>query len=514
MNNYNLYNLAFEKSILSSIIFDPSQFDELSTVLKIDDFYLPAHQKIFNVMMLLLQKDQPIDEEFIKKELIKINKFDEKVMLEILSANPISNLKAYIDEIKSLSYNRQIVKTTLQIQGGKLEKIEELQNLKFQLDNVGSHINYQKNDKNISNIFDKFDIDFAKIDSIKSEYLFDNFLVVNEITMISARPAEGKSLLTVALCNMLLQNDKIEQVFYLDGDNSAATLKDRNIHHLKQQHNNRFRYFCGLQKIELQKIIQTLLKIDLSNCLIVFDSIKNFITGDRDKNKDVSKVMDALKALRNKGATVIFLHHNNKKQKDFESDFAGSSAFAEDTSNAFKLVKNEHKKALILVPYKARVGKLEPIAFMHNSNHTLTKIDYLEACETQEIEEINDEIKSFIEEQNQKPNYSKIMQHLQKEGFPRNKSNLALQNGKNRYWKEEKLTQNNRSVYTLIIQVVETVFEDISESSLNKSDKSYKSIYRGSLDDTPIQDKPDKSQVNPIISDNLHIEIPYLTGAS
>jgi len=30
----NLYNLAFERSILSSIVFEPSQFDELSVALK------------------------------------------------------------------------------------------------------------------------------------------------------------------------------------------------------------------------------------------------------------------------------------------------------------------------------------------------------------------------------------------------------------------------------------------------------------------------------------------------
>ncbi|MDQ7043011.1 MAG: DnaB-like helicase N-terminal domain-containing protein, partial [Sulfurimonas sp.] len=47
-----LYNLAFERSILSSIVFEPSQFDELSSVLKTDDFYLPAHQEIFNAMVL------------------------------------------------------------------------------------------------------------------------------------------------------------------------------------------------------------------------------------------------------------------------------------------------------------------------------------------------------------------------------------------------------------------------------------------------------------------------------
>jgi len=121
-NNDNLYNLAFERSILSSIVFEPGQFDELSTTLKKDDFYLPAHQDIFQSMITLLQRDEPIDEEFIKKELIKIKKFDEQVMLEILSANPISNTKAYVNEIKDKSLKRHLISLTTEIKRVTLEE--------------------------------------------------------------------------------------------------------------------------------------------------------------------------------------------------------------------------------------------------------------------------------------------------------------------------------------------------------------------------------------------------------
>jgi replicative DNA helicase len=51
MNNYNL---AFEKSILCSIVFEPRLFDELSSALKVDNFYLPSHQNIFKVMLILI----------------------------------------------------------------------------------------------------------------------------------------------------------------------------------------------------------------------------------------------------------------------------------------------------------------------------------------------------------------------------------------------------------------------------------------------------------------------------
>lgn len=118
----NLYNLAFERSILSSIVFEPSQFDDLSVMLKVDDFYLPAHQDIFKALLTLFQNDLPIDEEFIKKELIKMKKFDEQVMLEILAANPISNTKAYVDEVKDKSLKRHLLTLTTEIKRVTVEE--------------------------------------------------------------------------------------------------------------------------------------------------------------------------------------------------------------------------------------------------------------------------------------------------------------------------------------------------------------------------------------------------------
>lgn len=287
---------------------------------------------------------------------------------------------------------------------------------------------------------------------------------------------------------MLLVSNHLEQVFYLDGDNSMATLKNRNIHYIKQQHGNRFRYFCGLKKSELHKIIQTLQKIDLSNCLVVFDSIKNFIDGDRDKNRDVSKVMEVLKSLRNKGATVVFLHHANKKQKDFESDFAGSSAFSEDTSNAFKLSRNNHQEAILLVPYKARVGELHSLAFKYN-NHTLTQLDFEEASVNEEDLEIKDEILSYLSDNQSNVKaraHTRTLMAVSKLGYARNKVNAVLKKFINKNWSVQKQIENNRTIYTLLVNEVAVTTYDhhnntspslqpIQQNSVNKSNMSNKS---------------------------------------
>lgn len=94
MNEQN-YNTNIEKSILSSIIFEPSLFDELGFLLKKDDFYLPAHQDIYSAIVLLVSKEKPIDEEFIANELKRAKRFDEAAMLEVLSANPLTSLHLF-----------------------------------------------------------------------------------------------------------------------------------------------------------------------------------------------------------------------------------------------------------------------------------------------------------------------------------------------------------------------------------------------------------------------------------
>ena len=493
--------INIEKTVLSSIIDDHLSFESQEinkqhiSSLKKQDFQLSTHQLIFSSIVKLDKSNMPISEDFIHN--IIGDKYHSE-LIDILMTTPVSDLSPYIKTLKESRYKRALLTELDKGKSGLDIDVDKIQDQINNLQNITSLSQNKKIDASFISFFNKYNLDPHKVQELKVEYLYHNTIVKNEVTMIAAKPSSGKSLTAIAFTNMALQNKDVDYVFYFDLDNSLTTLKERSVHELRLKWDEKLQYihpsFC--EKSIMWRMIKELQGRDLTNSLIVFDSAKNFmLNGDRDKNKDVSKVTEIFKALRNKGATVLFLHHTNKPTRDLnELVYAGSSAWEEDSSNAFILNQNEYKKSFIFIPFKNRVGELEPIAFKYNTEHTLTKVDYLEASETQELEEINDEIKAFIEEQNQKPNYSKIMQYLQKEGFPRNKSNLALQNGKDRYWKEEKLTQNNRSVYTLIIHAIETIYEDIAESSINKSDKSYKSISRASLIDTSEEDRLDMWQ--------------------
>jgi replicative DNA helicase len=103
----SIYSLNIERAVLSSILFNPDEIEDVLGVLKPKDFYLPAHQKIFAVMEKLHNEDMPIDEEFIRRR-VNPKDVDDDILIEILSANPITNTLAYTREIKDASVKREL----------------------------------------------------------------------------------------------------------------------------------------------------------------------------------------------------------------------------------------------------------------------------------------------------------------------------------------------------------------------------------------------------------------------
>ena len=206
------------------------------------------------------------------------------------------------------------------------------------------------------------------------------------------------------------------------------------------------------KNIEVNKIINELKKRDLSEFLIIFDSIKNFIIGDRNSHKDVTELMNILKELRNNGASIVFLHHQNKLNKDFNSAFSGSSAFMEDVAIAYELKKNEDKQTYIFIPLKDRNNISNYIAFTYNQDNTLTKVDIDYAMETKEDIEIRELIVNFIKNQKDKPIYSEILKYIvDSGGYNKDKVNRIIQRGKDKHWRASRvLRENNKLVFELI----------------------------------------------------------------
>lgn len=368
---------------------------------------------------------------------------NDNIKLIVQKVKQKESIQQQIAQLNALKLSDFVNDDEVQIINANLARLEA---------EIGKTQQYELSD--INRVLNAVDLNFDKVENLKFEYIYQNFIVQNEITMFAAPPASGKSLLTTAICHHYLKSDNLSTVLYFDADNGIATIRNRNIHVLKQKFQKRLRYIheSGASKMEMKMLIKKLQQTNLSNTLIVFDSIKNFIIGDRDKNKDVSVVMETLKSLRRQGATVIFLHHTNKPQKDIEElTYAGSSAWEEDTANAFILKKNEHRNTFIFRPFKARTGDLSELAFTYEAEtHSIHKVDLILAKETKIDEQIRQEITSLIRNSAQKPTYSQILKNCEDQGYSKDKINAVIQNGKGTFWIAKRQKENNKDEFELI----------------------------------------------------------------
>lgn len=116
------YNLMFERSILSTIIFNPEVLLDVIEQLKPHHFYLDAHQSIYEAIITLNRSDMPIDEIFLQQELGRVHKFDERVFVEVLTSNPVASIQQYITQVMEHFRKRELRKIAMMIMRGEEEE--------------------------------------------------------------------------------------------------------------------------------------------------------------------------------------------------------------------------------------------------------------------------------------------------------------------------------------------------------------------------------------------------------
>ncbi|PHO10243.1 replicative DNA helicase [Malaciobacter canalis] len=213
----SVYSINIERAVLSSILFNPDEIEEILSMLKPKDFYLPAHQKIFEVMSNLYRDDMPVDEDFIRKK-ISTKDVDDSILIEILSANPITNTIAYVKEIKDGSVKRELASLATTI---KKVSIEEDIPANEALDTIQGALYKISTDSATSELKDMQEITGDTLSYIKKMKELGNQHLIGETTgfhdldkrttgfnegdlvIIAARPAMGKTALVL---NMALSN--------------------------------------------------------------------------------------------------------------------------------------------------------------------------------------------------------------------------------------------------------------------------------------------------------------------
>ena len=373
-----LYNLNIERAILSTIIFEPSVFEDVAAILKPSDFYLPDHKAIFEVMIELEREEKPIDEEFIKKELEKQKKFREDTFLDILSTAPLSNLSAYVDEIKEKSIKRELIKLTTQIKDVAIEQdlpsddvLDIVQKKLYEISVDATTKEFreapQMVEATIKHILELKEKDNSGIIGLDTGFRELNFLTSGftpgQLIIVAARPAMGKTAFTLNLAQKVLDDDKGVAIFSLEmpaeelvlrmlSAKTSTPLQNLKVGNLTdEQWTNLTKATDELSKkkffvdddglININQVRSKLRKLKSQHpeiSLAIIDYLQLMSgTGDKDRHLEVSEISRGLKLLaRELNIPIIALSQLNRglesrnDKRPMLSDLRESGAIEQD----------------------------------------------------------------------------------------------------------------------------------------------------------------------------------------
>ena len=227
----NLYNLDIERGVLSAILFDGENYEKVAAILKPKDFYLPFHQDVFSIMEKLYKKDYPIDETFIKEELAKEGKFDERLMFDIISTAPVEMIESYSKEIKDKALKRELLHFSNVVKQEVYEKTDEravdiVEDIQSELFKIATES--EDGDFKEMSLVTDLTMQYIKEQIAKDSLLTGldtGFIDLNRMTsgfnegdliIIAARPAMGKTSFVLNIANNVLKNNKGVAIFSLE----------------------------------------------------------------------------------------------------------------------------------------------------------------------------------------------------------------------------------------------------------------------------------------------------------
>ncbi len=182
--------------------------------------------------------------------------------------------------------------------------------------------------------------------------LIEDFIFSSSLTLIYSAPKQGKTWLAYAIAKYISNSEDIEEIHYLDMDNSISTLKERNVHkNLLEEVDNIFyetRSSIGMEPLEYLKMIaDSAGRANYNGVLFILDTTKDFV--DTEKPTPSKEFMRCCVKMRDAGATIIVLHHATKNKKQI----SGDQIFINTPDNVYSM--KQIKKSESVIDYELTV---------------------------------------------------------------------------------------------------------------------------------------------------------------
>jgi len=128
------HNLEAEKCVLGAILIDNPSFNQAAEVIDAADFFRDAHRRIFEKMVGLSERNQPIDPVTLKDELTRSGELDEvggpAYVASLTDGVPRSaNVEYYARIVKEKSTLRRLIQSATEVLTRAYDAEEEADNL-------------------------------------------------------------------------------------------------------------------------------------------------------------------------------------------------------------------------------------------------------------------------------------------------------------------------------------------------------------------------------------------------
>jgi replicative DNA helicase len=230
------HNLEAEKCVLGAILINNQTFNQAAEVIDSGDFFRVAHQRIFDKMVSLSERDQPIDLVTLKDELVRSGQLDEvggpAYISGLTDGVPRSaNVEHYARIVKEKSTLRRLISSANEVLGRAYDAEEDADVLLDEAERSIFQIADQRMRAGFVRIGTLVDSGYQLIEQLQAQRglvtgVPSGFVDLDEMTsgfqksdlvIVAARPAMGKTsfVLNMAL-NAALQAGKSIGIFSLE----------------------------------------------------------------------------------------------------------------------------------------------------------------------------------------------------------------------------------------------------------------------------------------------------------
>lgn len=222
-----------EQAVLGCMFTDKDAVIAAMEVLKPDDFYREDNKQIYEAMIVLYGRAEPIDIITVKAELVTSGKFEQVGGLEYLAALPekvptTTNVDKYIKIVEEKSILRNIIKTGNDIIAAGYEQNEDVEDIMNVAEKKIFDLMQDKNSSGYSAIKDVLVQTFSELERLYNQkgyvtgvetgftdldYKTSGFHK-SDLIIVAARPAMGKSAFVLNIATHAAVSNNVPVVIF------------------------------------------------------------------------------------------------------------------------------------------------------------------------------------------------------------------------------------------------------------------------------------------------------------